>query len=760
MTDNLVQNRMMMAAGLLALLAAMILPQLSGQVVAGLIGLTLLVLPIYRALTSMTALQPDLGFQQDPLACVITNAELMILDANPAALRQFKAVVGQALDFGAITPAREAVLLRLQARARRLGAAVEQLPHPSARHGAHHGALRVFVQSLGADRSLWRIDSVSDHTVQPMGPQISLPMMTLDPQGGVIFSNPALQQVLGRCPKTVAEVFADTVYKSGEEVCLNGPHGPLRAYLAQIDLGDRRDLYLLPLPTAAPFDVNMLADFQTMPVALMMLDPSGAICAINLAAREVIGAKDTDPNDGLMFQDLFEGLGRPVSDWLLDVAEARMPAGAQVLRLHPQNDTFVQVSLRRVVDHGRARVVAILQDATALKTLEAQFVQSQKMEAIGQLAGGIAHDFNNLLTAISGHCDLLLIRNSAEDANYPDLMQISQNANRAAGLVAQLLAFSRKQTLQPEYLDLQEVVSDMIHLLNRLVGEKVHLSLQHGATLGTIRADRRQLEQVMMNLVVNARDAMAMKGTIQIETEAAHLPQDLLRDHVCVPAGDYALIRVIDNGAGIPADVLQKIFEPFYTTKKQGTGLGLSTAYGIVKQSGGFIFVDSVLGKGTVFSLYFPIHIRPAHQAVTRPNPPKTTLLRQGEGVVLLVEDEAPVRAFAARALRMRGYTVREASCGEDALSILQDPDLQIDLFLTDVIMPGLDGPTWVREALQSRPKTPVIFVSGYAEDVMAEQQSRLQNAAYLAKPFSLTDLTVAVAKQLRRDSGLGSGLS
>jgi two-component system cell cycle sensor histidine kinase/response regulator CckA len=381
------------------------------------------------------------------------------------------------------------------------------------------------------------------------------------------------------------------------------------------------------------------------------------------------------------------------------------------------------------------------------------------MEAIGQLAGGIAHDFNKLLTAISGHSDLLLIRNSAEDANYPDLMQISQNANRAAGLVAQLLAFSRKQTLQPEYLDLQEVVSDMIHLLNRLVGEKVHLSLQHGAALGTIRADRRQLEQVMMNLVVNARDAMAMKGTIQIETEAAHLAQDLLRDHVCVPAGDYALISVIDNGAGIPADVLQKIFEPFYTTKKQGTGLGLSTAYGIVKQSGGFIFVDSVLGKGTVFSLYFPIHIRPAHQAL-RVSPPKTTLLRQGEGVVLLVEDEAPVRAFAARALRMRGYTVREASCGEDALSLLQDPDLQIDLFLTDVIMPGLDGPTWVREALQSRPKTPVIFVSGYAEDVMAEQQSRLQNAAFLAKPFSLTDLTVAVAKQMRRDSGMSSDLS
>lgn len=730
-----------MAAGLLALLAGMLLP---GQWLVSVIGAVLIALPVYRVITSIRAVQHS--FEDDPLACVITNADRVISHANSAAQLQFKAGAGLQLEplLGSVTPTTEAVLLRLQSRARRQGAAVDHIT-------TVRGALRVFVQSLSAKTYLWRIDTAQDPSMT--GAQnVSLPMMAVDPAGQVVFSNVALQQLLGARPKTLAEVFPNPVLSSGEEVTVNGPLGPLRAYLAQIDLGERRDLYLFPLPNAAALDPNLVADFQTMPVALMMFEPSGALSAINHAAREVMGIGSDAALGKVMFQDMFVGLGRPVSDWLSDVAEARIPAGAQVLRLHQQTDAFVQVSLRRMVEHGRARVVAILQDATALKTLEAQFVQSQKMEAIGQLAGGIAHDFNNLLTAISGHCDLLLTRNSAEDANYPDLIQISQNANRAAGLVGQLLAFSRKQTLQPEYLDIQEVVSDMTHLMNRLVGEKVRLSLYHGAALGTIRADRRQLEQVLMNLVVNARDAMDMKGTIKIETEAAHLTENMLRDRVTVPVGEYALIRVIDSGSGIHPDRLQKIFEPFYTTKKQGegTGLGLSTAYGIVKQSGGFIFVDSTLGKGTVFSLYFPIHIRPPHEEVIRTAPVKTTVLRQGEGVVLLVEDEAPVRAFAARALRLRGYTVLEAACGEDALELSKDAQMQIDLFVTDVIMPGLDGPTWVREALQSRPDTPVIFVSGYAEDVMAEQQSRIPNAAFLPKPFSLTDLTMAVQKHLQ----------
>ena len=373
------------------------------------------------------------------------------------------------------------------------------------------------------------------------------------------------------------------------------------------------------------------------------------------------------------------------------------------------------------------------------------------MQAIGQLAGGIAHDFNNLLTAISGHCDLLLLRHDREDHDYADLVQIGQNANRAASLVAQLLALSRKQTLKPEQIDLEEVLSDVTHLLNRLLGEKVKLRVSHAQGLRPIRADKRKLEQVLMNLVVNARDAMDQGGTIRIETENCILTKDLLRDRATVPAGNYAIIRVIDAGCGIPADRMQKIFEPFYTTKRvgEGTGLGLSTAYGIVKQSGGYIFVDSILGEGSTFQLYFPI--REAEIADT-PAPAKDlrrVMMKQGEGVVLLVEDEAPVRAFASRALRMRGYTVLEAENAEEALRTLEDPSLEVDIFVTDVVMPGMDGPSWVRQALLTRPDVRVIFVSGYAEDCLTEGQARIPNSVFLPKPFSLNDLTTTVQGQL-----------
>jgi two-component system cell cycle sensor histidine kinase/response regulator CckA len=256
------------------------------------------------------------------------------------------------------------------------------------------------------------------------------------------------------------------------------------------------------------------------------------------------------------------------------------------------------------------------------------------------------------------------------------------------------------------------------------------------------------LEQVLMNLVVNARDAMPGGGTIRLESEAVTLPEPMTRDRATVPAGDYALIRVRDTGTGIPEDRLQKIFEPFFTTKKvgEGTGLGLSTAYGIMKQSGGFIFVDSTEGVGSVFQLYFPIH--DGQGEVDAPVARKI-VVRQGEGVVLLVEDEAPVRAFASRALRLRGYTVLEAENAEEALKALEDPTLAVDVFVTDVVMPGMDGPSWVRKALVDRPNVKVIFVSGYAEDALSENQARIPNSVFLPKPFSLNDLAATVQGQM-----------
>jgi two-component system cell cycle sensor histidine kinase/response regulator CckA len=493
------------------------------------------------------------------------------------------------------------------------------------------------------------------------------------------------------------------------------------------------------------------ADLEDVPVALMTFGPDGVLRSANRAARELVLQGELR---SLMFHDLFEGLGRPVTDWLGDVVAGRLPGGTEVLRARTgSEESFIEVTLRRFTEGGRTSALAVLNDATRLKTLEAQFMQSQKMQAIGQLAGGIAHDFNNLLTAISGHCDLLLLRHGRDAPDFADLEQIRQNANRAASLVGQLLAFSRKQTLKPEKLDLEEVLADLTHLLNRLVVERVGLKTSHlgrGANraLRPVRADRRQLEQVLINLVVNARDAMPDKGSIVIETEPVTLVEGLRRDRAVVPPGDYSVIRVIDHGVGIAAENLQKIFEPFFTTKRvgEGTGLGLSMAYGIVKQSGGFIFADSTPGEGTTFSLYFPAY---DGEDLPAPEPEvRRTASKPGEGVVLLVEDEAPVRAFAGRALRLRGYTVLEAGNAEEALEILQDRSIEVDVFVTDVVMPGMDGPSWVRIALEDRPNVRVIFVSGYAEDALSENQARIPNSVFLPKPFSLNDLTATVQAQ------------
>ena len=512
--------------------------------------------------------------------------------------------------------------------------------------------------------------------------------------------------------------------------------------------GGRREVYLLPtqkMMTQAPIE---LSQFEDLPVALLKIAPDGRVVAANHLARGLVGHI---PSEEVLLSALVEGLGRPVADWLVDALAGRVSKPEVLRAIRPEKDVFLRVTLRRVVENGQAMLMAVLNDATELKTLEAQFVQSQKMQAIGQLAGGVAHDFNNLLTAISGHCDLLLLRHDKGDPEYGDLVQIHQNANRAASLVGQLLAFSRKQTLQPEVVDLRDALSDLTHLLNRLVGEKITLTLSHDPELRAILADKRQLEQVIMNLVVNARDAMPQGGAIRIETESRTLATEIQRDRAVVPKGDYVVVRVRDEGDGIAPDKLTKIFEPFYTTKRtgEGTGLGLSTAYGIIKQTGGFIFVDSVMGAGTTFTLMFPAHdVQPVPAAGLTPVAPQP-VLRKGEGVVLLVEDEAPVRAFASRALRMRGYTVLEAESAEEALKTLADPSLTVDVFVTDVIMPGMDGPSWVREALKTRPDVKVVFVSGYAEESFAENQSRIPNSVFLPKPFSLSELTATVQGQI-----------
>ncbi len=527
--------------------------------------------------------------------------------------------------------------------------------------------------------------------------------------------------------------------------------GALGPFQISRDAGARVQVWQLdenkPVEPASAAAHDSGGDFDLLPVSLLVIDPSANILRANDAARELLGARAVP---GQSLAALFDGLGRELGDWVADVCAGRTVGGAEVLFLKSEGpQRFIQISLTR----GQGDyATAVLSDASALKTLEAQFVQSQKMQAIGQLAGGIAHDFNNLLTAITGHCDLLMLRHDKADPDYADLDQISQNANRAAALVRQLLAFSRKQTLRPQIMDLRDTLSDLTHLLNRLVGERIVLTFDHDPALRMIRADRRQLEQVIMNLVVNARDAMPQGGDITISTDNARLETGTAFGRATLPAGDYVRVQVRDQGCGIAADDLVKIFEPFFTTKRtgEGTGLGLSTAYGIVKQTGGYIFCDSIPNEGSCFSLFFPAHDRGHEEEIAAPEPVVVARARRDvEATVLLVEDEAPVRAFASRALKLQGFNVLEAACAEDALSVLTDQRLVVDVFVTDVVMPGMDGPAWVRTALRDRPGTKVIFMSGYAEDVFAEGHPPIPGSVFLAKPFSLSDLTALVSKQL-----------
>ena len=488
---------------------------------------------------------------------------------------------------------------------------------------------------------------------------------------------------------------------------------------------------------------------ENLPVALIRLSIDGQIEGVNGAARSLLGRANLI---GKNFGEEVEGLGRSMR---VRVAEAVKGDGIRTTEmgryLRAGKEVFLQVSLMTMRFAERTCIVVVLSDKTELKILEAQFVQSQKMQAVGQLAGGVAHDFNNLLTAINGHCDLLLLRNKSGDEDFGDLIQIRQNANRAAALVRQLLAFSRKQTLRPKVLHLDKTLAQLTQLLNRLLGEKVNLKIDIDEGLNLVRVDERQLEQVVMNLVVNARDAMLDGGEVLICAENVNLGQPLERDRATVPMGEYVCIRVKDTGTGIEPDNVSKIFEPFYTTKRvgEGTGLGLSTVYGIIKQTGGFVFVDSLRGKGTEFIIYLPCYAGAAELPKKRPIPAPEPEQGQSSGRILLVEDEDPVRSFATRALTMRGYQVDEAESGEAALEMVAKHGDQYDLYISDIIMPGRDGPTWVREALEIHPDTKVIFMSGYAEDVFEDGKPDIKDAGFLQKPFSLSELSENVSQRL-----------
>ena len=609
--------------------------------------------------------------------------------------------------------------------------------------GAGGSRVEVSVQAVGTGHRLWRV--TRNPSVEP---EHAIPTVVLAPGGTILWRNAAAVSAIGS-ELTHLDTGADS-NRTGSFKLDTGDWSGREVRLHEIAMeGGVRQVCLIPVEvaSAAPSDRDVLG---SLPIPILRLAPGGIVEEGNRHAADLLGH---DLSGGVALDDLVDGLGRGVGHWIdaaFGGAGLGHPETVQVV--HAETETHVRITLSRVVTVDGPRVIAVMNDATELKTLEAQFVQSQKMQAIGQLAGGIAHDFNNILTAISGYCDLLRLRDTLAAEDRGDLNHISQNTQRAAAIVNQLLAFSRKQKLKPEPLDLRGTLSDLTHLLAQLAGAKVGIEYDHGVDLPPIRGDSRQIGQVLMNLVINARDAMGEEGgTVAITTRSRLLQAPVDMGAVEVPAGRYVTVEVADGGSGIPPDILPRIFEPFYTTKEQGkgTGLGLSTVYGIVKQSGGYVFAEARAEGGTAFTLWFPalkdIPAIAGGGAADGTTPLPKVGGAQANRTVLLCEDEAPVRAIAARALGLRGFDVIEADCGEAALAVLDRHGRAPDVLLTDVVMPGLDGPAWVGEALRVHPATPVIFMSGYTEGTLDGLRTNHPEARLLPKPFSLDDLISVV---------------
>ncbi|AJP71594.1 response regulator [Sphingomonas hengshuiensis] len=485
-----------------------------------------------------------------------------------------------------------------------------------------------------------------------------------------------------------------------------------------------------------------------LPSGLALVDRDGRFVSMNdaftRAARVNAAAPPLYPGDLVVREDK-----AAVADAIRRFAGGAAQSAEMTVRFTDAPDDPVAITIAGARGLGDAAVLISLKDSGEEGKLKRQVAQATKMQAVGQLAGGVAHDFNNILTAIIGHCDLMLMRHSPGDSDYDDIQQIRANSNRAASLTRQLLAFSRQQTLRPQVLQLPDVISEVSNLLKRLLGETVRLEIKHGRNLGPVRADPGQLEQVVVNLAVNARDAMLAAnpnggGTLTIETMAVSGSEIRRMDEEVLPHGDYTALRIADTGAGIPADILPKIFEPFFTTKEvgKGTGLGLSTVYGIVKQSGGFIFAGNGAGGGAEFIIYLPVHAAAEAQVAKVPVVKEKPADLWGSGTILIVEDEDMVRAIAERALTRQGYTVLTAENGEAALELL-DRIERPDLLISDVVMPLLDGPSMARQVRKRYPDLPILFMSGYAEEQL-RRSIALDNVGFLPKPFSVQQLAEA----------------
>lgn len=512
-------------------------------------------------------------------------------------------------------------------------------------------------------------------------------------------------------------------------------------------------------------EVRFMRFFDHTPMAIATVDRGGNVVGAN--ARYAKLAQGLN-GDGGAAKSIFRAVNPRDRGLLIaainQAAEGQGDIAPVEVMLDGTKERFAQFFVTTVEKDERDAETAIVYmlEITERRALENQINQSQKMEMVGQLAGGIAHDFNNVLSAIMMANDFLLNAHKPTDPSFQDIMQIKQNATRAATLVRQLLAFSRRQTLRPQVLDLGDALSDLTMLLRRLIGEKVKLDLVHGRDLWPVKVDVSQFEQVVVNLAVNARDAMPDGGKLIIRTGNVPTEEAAQLANKGMPAADYVKIEISDTGTGIPHEIIDKIFEPFFSTKEvgKGTGLGLSTVYGIVKQTGGFVYVDSVPGGGTTFRIYLPRHrqdqeVAPEAQAgngaakdaaaeAAKPKPDLT-----GQGTILLVEDEDGLRSLNARGLRSRGYSVIEAANGVEALEAFEENNGAVDLVVSDVVMPEMDGPTLLKEMRSRNAELKIIFVSGYAEDAFEKSLPENQQFAFLPKPFTLTQLVAAVKETM-----------
>jgi two-component system cell cycle sensor histidine kinase/response regulator CckA len=512
-------------------------------------------------------------------------------------------------------------------------------------------------------------------------------------------------------------------------------------------------------------EVRFMRFFDHTPMAIATVDRSGTVVRAN--ARFAKLAQSLSPNGAVNKSILAAVSDRDRSLLIAAIADAAEGQGdipPVEAMLEGAKERWGQFFVTAVEEDERDTEAAIVYmlETTERRTLENQINQSQKMDMVGQLAGGIAHDFNNVLSAIMMANDFLLNAHKPTDPSFQDIMQIKQNATRAATLVRQLLAFSRRQTLRPQVLHLGDALSDLTMLLRRLIGEKVKLDLVHGRDLWPVKVDVSQFEQVIVNLAVNARDAMPAGGTLTVRTANVAAQEAERLSYKGMPPADYVRIDVSDTGTGIPADIVDKIFEPFFSTKEvgKGTGLGLSTVYGIVKQTGGFVYVDSEADKGTSFRIFLPRHYQEkelqgdhaatngaAHEEKAEGKPRAADLT--GQGTILLVEDEEGLRSLNARGLRSRGYSVIEASNGIEAMEALDEKNGAVDLVVSDVVMPEMDGPTLLKEMRARNPNLKIIFVSGYAEEAFEKSLPENEQFAFLAKPFALSALVAKVKETM-----------